>query len=92
MPIYASNFWAILSHYYYYIWGHQRGLVIAWHGLPLTLSIIDVRFQMALGAGVRIKGQNLNFYLETHATTHNIYVMWLRILPRNLAHISLACG
>ena len=40
---------------------------------------------------VRIKGQNLNFYLETHATSHNIhtiphniYFMRLRILPRIL--------
>ena len=24
---------------------------------------------------VRIKGQNLSFYLETHVTTHNIYFM-----------------
>ena len=35
---------------------------------------------------VRIKGKNLNFYLETHATTHNIYFIWLWILPRNLVH------
>ena len=35
---------------------------------------------------VSIKGQNLNFYLETHATTHNIYFIRLRILPRNLVH------
>ena len=36
---------------------------------------------------VRIKGQNLNFYLETHAaTTHDIYFIRLRILPRDLAH------
>ena len=40
---------------------------------------------------VRIKGQNLNFYLETHttphnihATPHNIYFIRLRILPRIL--------
>ena len=33
-----------------------------------------------------IKGQNLNFYLETHATTQNIYFRWLRILPRNLVN------
>ena len=40
---------------------------------------------------VRIKGQNLNFYLETHATPHNIgatphdiYFIQLRILPRIL--------
>ena len=43
---------------------------------------------------VWIKGQNLNFYLETHATPHNIhatphdiYFKWLRMLPR-----ILACG
>ena len=35
---------------------------------------------------VSIKGQNLNFYLETHATTHNIYFIRLRVLPRNLVH------
>ena len=35
---------------------------------------------------VRIKGQNLNFYLETHATPHNIYFIRLRILPRILVH------
>ena len=36
---------------------------------------------------VSIKGQNLNFYLETHAAiTHNIYFIRLRILPRNLVH------
>ena len=35
---------------------------------------------------VRIKGQNLIFYLETHATTHNIYFLWRRILPRNLVY------
>ena len=34
----------------------------------------------------RMKGQNLNFYLETHATTHNIYFIGLRILPRFLVH------
>ena len=40
---------------------------------------------------VRMKGQNLNFYLETHATPHNIhatphniYFIRLRILPRIL--------
>ena len=40
---------------------------------------------------VRIKGQNLNFYLENHATPHNIhatphniYFIRLRILPRIL--------
>ena len=35
---------------------------------------------------VLIKGQNLNFYLETHATPHNIYFIRLRILPRILVH------
>ena len=35
---------------------------------------------------VRIKGQNLNFYLETHATTYNIYFIRLRIQPRFLVH------
>ena len=42
---------------------------------------------------VRIKGQNFNFYLETHATSHkihaipqNIYVIRLRILRRILVH------
>ena len=35
---------------------------------------------------VRIKGQNLNFYLEIHATTHHFYFTRLRILPRNLVH------
>ena len=42
---------------------------------------------------IRIKGQNLNFYLETHATPHNIhatphniYFIRLRILPRILVH------
>ena len=40
---------------------------------------------------VRIKGRNLKFYLETHATPHNIhttphniYFIRLRILPRIL--------
>ena len=40
---------------------------------------------------VHIKGQNLNFYLETHATPQsihatpqNIYFIRLRILPRIL--------
>ena len=40
---------------------------------------------------IRIKGQNLNFYLETHATSHNIhasphniYFTRLKILPRVL--------
>ena len=33
-----------------------------------------------------IKGQNLNFFLETHATMHNIYFIPLRILPRILVH------
>ena len=33
------------------------------------------------------KGQNLNFYLETHAaTTHNTCFIRLRILPRNSVH------
>ena len=40
---------------------------------------------------VRIKGQNLNFYLETHATMHNIYFIRLRILPRNLVHYTGVC-
>ena len=35
---------------------------------------------------VRIKGQNLNFYQETHATMYNIYFIRLRILPGNVAH------
>ena len=35
---------------------------------------------------VRIKGENLNFYLETQSTTHNIYFKRLRILSRNLVH------
>ena len=35
---------------------------------------------------VRIKSQNLNFYLKTHATTHNIYFIRLRVLSRNLVH------
>ena len=39
---------------------------------------------------VSTKGQNLNFYSETLATTHNIYFIRLRILPRNLVHV--ACG
>ena len=37
---------------------------------------------------VRIKGQNLNFYLKTphniHATPHTMYFIRLRILPRIL--------
>ena len=28
---------------------------------------------------VRMKGKNLNFYLETHAPTHNIYFIRLKI-------------
>ena len=35
---------------------------------------------------VRIKGQKLNFYLETHATTQNIYFRRLRNLARNSVH------
>ena len=35
---------------------------------------------------VSIKGQYLNVYLETHATTNHIYFIRLRILPRNLVH------
>ena len=43
---------------------------------------------------VRMKGQNLNFYLETHTTPHNIhttpiiftYFIWPKILPRILVH------
>ena len=36
---------------------------------------------------VRIKGENLNFYLETQSTTHNIYYFKrIRILSRNLVH------
>ena len=34
----------------------------------------------------QIKVQILAFYLETHATTHNIYFIRLKILPRNLVH------
>ena len=47
---------------------------------------------------IRIKGQNLNFYLETHATPQNIhttphiiYFIRLRILPKILGTL-LACG
>ena len=35
---------------------------------------------------VRIKGQNLNFYLETHANSINICFMWLRHLIRVLVN------
>ena len=41
---------------------------------------------------VRIKGQNLNFYLETHVSTHNIYIIRLRIFAPDSWYIILACG
>ena len=52
---------------------------------------IDLKTCLRGRTHVRIKGQNLNFYLETHATPHNIhatphniYFIRLRILPRIL--------
>ena len=39
--------------------------------------------QLMCRTRVSIKDQNLNFYLETHTTTHQIYFIRLRILPRN---------
>ena len=57
----------------------------------IRLPIVGVYFLFRGRTHVRIKGQNLNFYLETHATPHNIhatphniYLIWLRILPRIL--------
>ena len=50
---------------------------------------------------VRIKGQNLNFYLETHATSHNTHAAPHNIKKllhtaknsaQNLGYIILACG
>ena len=47
---------------------------------------------------VRIKGQNLNLYLDTHATPHNIhatpnniYFIRPKILPRILVHYTGVC-
>ena len=38
---------------------------------------------------VRIKGLNYKLYLETHATMCKIYLIRLRILPRNLVHYTV---
>ena len=39
---------------------------------------------------VHIKGQSLNLYLETHATTHDIYFIQLEFFPETW-YIILAC-
>ena len=59
-----------------------------WSRPGVCLSIYDCCEHSRLRGctHVRIKGQNLNFYLDTHATTHNIYFIRLRILPRFLVH------
>ena len=55
---------------------------------PVVLELIcyRTRAKRLINKGVRKKGQNLNFYLETDATPHNIYFIRLRIMPKFLVH------
>ena len=55
---------------------------MTWINGPLQIAY---HFLFTGRTHVRIKGQNLNFYLETHATPNDIYfIVRLRILPRIL--------
>ena len=66
---------------------YQGEIQVSWSRLKFSQMVRHDSFCPI--THVRIKGQNLNFYLETHATTHNFCLIRLRILPRN---IILACG
>ena len=61
--------------------------------LPYEANVVLgwVSFHIMAHTHVRIEGQNLNFYLKTHATPQNIYFIRLRILPRNLVHYTGVC-
>ena len=79
------------------VWNKRYWSLSEFPDYHLNLTGIWVLVQMC-GWGfrgrthIRIKGQNLNFYLESHAATDNIYFIRLRSLPRNLVHYTGACG